>query len=77
MPVSTKKSVRTVTPFPESERRTRNSILDDPLDYNEVASLAHSYWESRGNADGSPEDDWYRAEAELRRRKVEMQSSAA
>ncbi len=32
---------------------------------DEVAALAYSYWESRGCEGGSPEEDWYRAEAEL------------
>ncbi|HJT86352.1 MAG TPA: DUF2934 domain-containing protein [Bryobacteraceae bacterium] len=34
----------------------------------EVARLAYSYWQARGCPDGSPEEDWYRAEAELRER---------
>ena len=29
--------------------------------------LAYSYWEERGRPDGSPEDDWLRAEAMLRK----------
>ena len=31
-----------------------------------IASLAHSYWEARGCVGGSPEEDWLRAEQELR-----------
>jgi|SRR5450432_277081 hypothetical protein len=31
-----------------------------------VAVLAYSYWEARGTTGGSPEDDWLRAEQELR-----------
>jgi hypothetical protein len=34
--------------------------------HEEIARLAHSYWESRGRQGGSPEADWLRAEAELR-----------
>jgi hypothetical protein len=34
--------------------------------HEEVARLAYSYWESRGCAGGSPEEDWLRAEEELR-----------
>ncbi len=46
-----------VTPAAESE----------PLpDESRVARLAYSYWEARGFTGGSPEDDWVRAEAELR-----------
>jgi hypothetical protein len=31
-----------------------------------VALLAHSFWEARGCQGGSPEEDWLRAEQELR-----------
>jgi hypothetical protein len=31
----------------------------------EIAQLAYSYWEARGYAPGSPEEDWLRAEREL------------
>jgi hypothetical protein len=34
-----------------------------------VARLAYSYWEARGCEGGSPEEDWFRAEQELRSRK--------
>lgn len=30
---------------------------------DEIACLAYSYWELRGGQDGSPEEDWLRAEA--------------
>jgi hypothetical protein len=40
------------------------------LDYEEVARLAYSYWESRNFQNGSPDEDWYRAVEELRRRKA-------
>ncbi|MFB3827722.1 MAG: DUF2934 domain-containing protein [Bryobacteraceae bacterium] len=33
----------------------------------EIARLAYHYWESRGGQDGTPEEDWLRAEEELRR----------
>jgi hypothetical protein len=38
------------------------------LDPNEIARLAYSYWEARGCQGGSPEEDWRRAEQELRSR---------
>jgi hypothetical protein len=34
--------------------------------YEEVAKLAYSYWEARGYQGGSPEEDWLRAEVEMR-----------
>jgi hypothetical protein len=38
--------------------------------HEEIARLAYTYWESRGRQHGSPEDDWYRAESELQRRRI-------
>jgi Protein of unknown function (DUF2934) len=32
----------------------------------DVAELAYSYWEARGGRGGSPWEDWFRAERELR-----------
>jgi hypothetical protein len=40
-----------------------------PQEHKRIARLAYSYWEARGRPDGSSEEDWFRAEAELRRRK--------
>jgi hypothetical protein len=34
--------------------------------YNEIAALAYTYWVDRGHQGGSPEEDWLRAERELR-----------
>jgi hypothetical protein len=40
------------------------------LDQEEVARLAYAYWLERGGQGGSAENDWYRAEQELRARKA-------
>lgn len=32
----------------------------------EVAQLAHTLWQARGCPDGSPEEDWFRAEQTLK-----------
>ena len=34
-------------------------------DRKEVEELAYHYWEDRGRPLGSPDEDWFRAEAEL------------
>jgi hypothetical protein len=34
----------------------------------EIEELAYLYWEERGCQGGSAEDDWIRAEAEVRKR---------
>jgi hypothetical protein len=36
-------------------------------DHEETTRLAYSYWQARGCPIGSPEEDWYRAENELRK----------
>ena len=73
-----KKSVASSSPR-AATARSRKSLSEAPkparrmtapaaLDYAEVARLAYFYWESRGCQGGSPEEDWLRAEHELRRR---------
>ena len=37
------------------------------VDRDAIATLAYSYWETRGYTGGSAEEDWLRAERELRR----------
>jgi hypothetical protein len=45
-------------------------ILDGAVTVHEqIALLAYSYWESRGCQGGSPEEEWYRAEREIRSRR--------
>jgi hypothetical protein len=36
--------------------------------HEEIAALAYTYWEERRYADGSPDQDWLRAETKLRQR---------
>jgi hypothetical protein len=36
---------------------------------SQIAELAYSYWEARGGQGGSPWEDWFRAERELRRKR--------
>ncbi|HWQ52852.1 MAG TPA: DUF2934 domain-containing protein [Bryobacteraceae bacterium] len=38
-------------------------------EFEEIARTAYSYWLERGGQGGSPEDDWLRAERELRSRR--------
>jgi hypothetical protein len=42
------------------------AILDPVPTAHDIAALAYSYWEAREGKPGSPEEDWLRAEAELR-----------
>ena len=38
------------------------------IEHDEIARLAYSYWQARGFYGGSAEDDWLRAEQELKKR---------
>jgi len=42
-----------------SEGDTNRSLTD------QIAALAHALWHKRGCPEGSPEDDWFRAEQEI------------
>jgi hypothetical protein len=45
------------------------SVTATEPSYEEIAALAYSFWEARGYAGGSEEEDWHRAEQELRARR--------
>lgn len=46
------------------------AAVPEVSEQEEVAQLAYSYWEARGGQAGSPDDDWYRAVQEVRRRRT-------
>ena len=48
-----------------SSRKTGGEELSSISIHEKVALLAYSYWEDRGRQEGSPEEDWYRAEREV------------
>ena len=47
------------------------------LDYDEVSTHAYNMWHERGRPHGSPEEDWHRAEQEVRERRAKQRTSAA
>ena len=51
-----------------SDEATDLGIEHRTLDQEAIARLAYFYWEERGCANDSPDEDWLRAEAELRNR---------
>lgn len=59
----------------KSIRWTAMTDSEYTVDREEVERLAYSYWEARGCPEDSPEEDWYRAEAELLARAGESVSS--
>jgi len=44
--------------------------FDPARHHEEIAQVAYFLWEERGRPDGSQEDDWFRAEAVVRRRHI-------
>lgn len=57
------------------QRRDKERIFVTPalVDSEEIARLAYSFWEARGFQGGSPEEDWFRAEEELRKQRTGAQ----
>jgi hypothetical protein len=43
-------------------------VIRPEIDRETIAVLAYSYWNARGCPNDSAEEDWFRAEAELRNR---------
>jgi Protein of unknown function (DUF2934) len=58
-------SVGVMTPVQRSSEVGTKSTEISPS-HEEIAKLAHSYWVARGYHSGSPEQDWLRAERELK-----------
>jgi uncharacterized protein involved in copper resistance len=49
-----------------SSNPARTAAPDSTVDRRAIARLAYSYWEARGYVGGSAEEDWLRAEREIR-----------
>jgi len=39
--------------------------ISEPENQQEVAALAYKFWQARGCPEGTPEEDWFRAEQEI------------
>src|SRR5690348_53317 len=50
---------------PVAQEMVAATVVYEPT-YEQIAQLAYLYWEARGCQGGSPEEDWLRAETELR-----------
>ena len=51
-------------------------VVPEPENQQEVAALAYEFWQARGCPDGSPEEDWFRAERELKNRRDQRLKAA-
>ena len=54
--------------YTESASEATGLVSEPELDQETIARLAYFYWEERGCQNDSPDEDWFRAEAELRNR---------
>ena len=50
----------------ETKSEADGPVIEPGLDQEAIARLAYFYWEDRGCHNNSPDEDWFRAEAELR-----------
>ena len=55
---------------PETSVREEMQNESREADHRQIAELAYCYWCDRGRPHGSPEDDWFRAEHDLKRRRA-------
>jgi hypothetical protein len=53
-----------------------HSGMTEGVEERETAALAYRLWEQRGRPVGSPEEDWYRAQSELKARRGRAPSAA-
>lgn len=51
-------------------------LASSQVEQDEITRLAHQFWIERGCPIGTPEEDWFRAEAELRSRASKPQQTA-
>jgi len=54
----------------ETKSNPPSAVVSEHSEREEIAILAYSYWEARGQQGGSPEEDWVRAEQEYRHRRA-------
>lgn len=51
---------------PKPEQPSDPSVEHSGPSHKEIASRAYQLWKERGGAHGPPEEDWHRAQRELR-----------
>ena len=54
-----------------------NATTDRSFDSRRTALLAYEFWRARGCPEGSPEDDWFLAEEQLRHQQTFTMAEAA
>lgn len=70
-PAQPQPAVEAAQPQHASAAAASNPVpLDPGAVREEIARLAYSFWEARGRQGGSPEEDWFRAEQEILKRRA-------
>ncbi len=63
------KAAAAKSPKPEQKKTVASTTSTNgngsSVPHDQVAQLAHRFWNERGRAHGHHEEDWYRAEQEL------------
>lgn len=65
-PAKPRKSAETKTAAQKAAPAKGIHLAPSQPSYEQVAELARKYWAERGYKDGHHEEDWFRAEQELR-----------
>ena len=55
------------TPTGEQDVITKTTVeqTSEPESQQEITALAYELWQARGCPEGTPEEDWFRAEEEI------------
>ena len=64
-PTSPARKKHVAAPAESAPQTVASAPVDGPS-FEQIAQLAYTYWEARGCQGGSSEEDWLRAEQELR-----------
>jgi hypothetical protein len=68
MAETTKKAKAPVKPKKTANKKTAIHEVEKPVPHDQIEQLARKYWAERGWQDGYAEQDWLRAEHELRQK---------
>ena len=73
----TKEIVAVAATSGESMETAGRASTSEPDNHDEIAALAYGFWLERGTPIGSPEEDWFRAEEELKNCKAKVLAATA
>jgi hypothetical protein len=63
--------------FEETAKEKNTGFADHSSDPRRTALLAYEFWRARGCPEGSPEEDWFLAEEQLRHQQTFSAQRAA